>query len=696
VARRLYLVTIEPDSGKSMIALGLAEMLAHRVRRLGFFRPVVRGPNGPDSDIELIRQRFAPDLPYDALWAVSQDEAREMVADGKVDDLLGHIFLKYKELERLCDLVVCEGTDFTGLSPAFNARVANHLGCALGIVCSGRGKPAVEVVDVARAAREVFAGHGCIVAATFVNRVEPDDVVRVTRDLLESWSDDEPVYVLPEDPRLSKPTMKEVADALGARILFGEPEALSHEIREIGVAAMRVENVLERIEEHSLIITPGDRSDVILAALATVNSESGPSIAGLVLTGGIEPDPTVRRLIEGSRWASVPILSVQTETYDTALALRSLRAELTPDNKRKIAAALGVFESRVDTAALAARIEVARSDLVTPLMFEYELLERARKRRQHIVLAEGEDERALRAGEILLSRQAVDLTLLGDEHEINTKISGLGLDLPGAVIVNPAHSEMLEDYARGYHELRQAKGMTEEVARETLLDVSYFGTMMVHTGAADGMVSGAVHTTAHTVRPALEFVRTREGVSLVSSVFFMCLPDRVLVYGDCAVNPNPDAGELAEIALCSAATAELFGIEPRVAMLSYSTGESAGGEEVDKVREATRIARQRRPDLPLDGPMQYDAAVDPEVARAKMPSSEIAGRATVFIFPDLGAGNNTYKAVQRSAGAIAIGPILQGLRRPVNDLSRGCTVADIVNVVAITAVQAQAAGSAAG
>jgi phosphate acetyltransferase len=322
-------------------------------------------------------------------------------------------------------------------------------------------------------------------------------------------------------------------------------------------------------------------------------------------------------------------------------------------------------------------------------MFEYNLIERAKSDRRHIVLPEGVEDRILRAAEIVLRRNAADLTLLGNVDEIQKKIATLGLDLKRAQIVDPSRSEWLGDFGETFFQLRSHKGVPRDLARDTMLDVSYFGTMMVHKGLADGMVSGSVHTTQHTLRPAFEFIRTKPGYSLISSVFFMCLADRVLVYGDCAVNPNPNPEQLADIAIASAETAKAFGIEPRIAMLSYSTGESGKGEDVEKVREATQIARERRPDLKIEGPIQYDAAIDASVAATKMPKSEVAGQATVFIFPDLNTGNNTYKAVQRSANAVAIGPVIQGLNKPVNDLSRGCTVTDIVNTVAITAIQAQ-------
>ena len=362
---------------------------------------------------------------------------------------------------------------------------------------------------------------------------------------------------------------------------------------------------------------------------------------------------------------------------------------MTKTSVNKIESARRSFAEQVDQAALLKAIDVSASGVVTPLMFEYQLMERARSARRHVVLPESSDDRILQAAAILLRRGVADLTLLGEENKVRARASALGLDLDQVSIVSPHDPDLVERFAAAYAEARAHKGMTLERAREVVTDISYFGTMMVHLGLADGMVSGAVNTTAHTIRPALEFVKTRPGVSTVSSVFLMCLADRVLVYGDCAVIPEPTTEQLADIAVSSAGTARQFGIEPRVAMLSYSTGTSGSGADVEKVRAATALVAERAPDLALEGPIQYDAAIDPGVARTKLPDSAVAGRATVFIFPDLNTGNNTYKAVQRSAHAVAIGPVLQGLRKPVNDLSRGALVEDIVNTVAITAVQAQ-------
>ena len=567
--------------------------------------------------------------------------------------------------------------------------MANNLGAPILAVVSGFGKSPAEIVDGVRVARESFGGHGCTLTATAVNRVVADKVDSIVEQIRGLQREGEPIYVLPEEPTLAKPTVGEIAGALNAKILQGEPDELNREVRDFKVAAMNLPNFLDYVVDGALIITPGDRSDIILGSVATAFSETYPNIAGILLTGGLTPEPQVQRLIEGAKRSPAPIILVDTDTYTTAMNVSAVPAVITPNNERKIAAALGVFESRVNLVELGDRITGVRSVRITPIMFEYQLIERAKAKRQHIVLPEGGEERILRASEILLRRQVCDVTLLGDEQEIQPKIASLGLDLDGVKIVNPIQSEWRDGFSKTYYEMRKHKGISEEMAADAVTDVSYFGTMMVHKGIADGMVSGAVHTTAHTIRPSFEIIKTKPDCSIVSSVFLMCLADRVLVYGDCAVKPNPNSEQLADIAISSAETASMFGVEPRIAMLSYSTGESGKGEAVESVRQATAIARERRPDLKIEGPIQYDAAVDASVAKTKLPESEVAGHATVFIFPDLNTGNNTYKAVQRSANAVAVGPVLQGLNKPVNDLSRGALVTDIVNTVAITAIQAQ-------
>ena len=693
MGKNLYIATMEPRSGKSVVLLGLMELLSRRIQKIGIFRPIVTAGEKRDDYIDLVCKRYKLEFDYEELYGVTHQEARDKLIRGEHDDLSKTMVDKYKALERQCDFVVCVGTDFTGVATAFeldfNADIANQLGCPLLLIVNGYEKSPEDIVDAARVSCEAFIEHGCTVMATVVNRVMEENLDDVAEHLSGQTEELGPVYVLKEEPALNFPTVGTVARALKARFLTLEGRGLYREVRLYKVAAMQLRNFLGHMEDGVLIITPGDRADVILGTLITLFSEKAARIAALILTGGLEPEPPIMRLIEGLEKPCFPIMSVETDTYTTAMNVNSVHSTITAGNEHKIALALGVFESRVDLAELEQRIAVARSDRVTPLMFEYELIDRAKSERKHIVLPEGGEERILRAAEILQHRGTVDLTLLGNIDEIKQKVANFGLDLREVKIIDPQQSSQHEDFAKTYFQLRRHKGITMDQARDVMMNVSYFGTMMIYRGLADGMVSGSTHITQHTLRPAFEFIRSKPGFSIVSSVFFMCLADRVLVYGDCAVNPNPDPEQLADIAIASADTAAMFGVEPRIAMLSYSTGESGKGEDVERVREATQIAQARRPDLKIEGPLQYDAAIDSGVAATKMPGSEVAGHATVFIFPDLNTGNNTYKAVQRSAQAVAIGPVLQGLNKPVNDLSRGCTVTDIVNTVAITAIQAQ-------
>lgn len=690
MARSVYIATSEPNSGKTIVALGVMEAAMRRTGRVAFFRPVIRTRPENDASLCLMRHRYRLSLPPEAMFGVNRETVRKYLSADQTADLIKLILDKFKGLEEQVDFVVCEGTSFAGLAPAYefelNAEIATNLGASVLQVVSARHKSETDLIDAIRISLDQLSDHRCDVLAAIANFVAPDQLNRV-KTTLRNAIPQIPVYAIPLEPALDKPSVGEIATAIGAKPLTENQTALDGSVSDYVVAAMSLANFLDHLREGSLVITPGDRADILVGSLASVTAHTLPNIAGVVLTGGLIPPAQVMRLVSGL--SSVPIVQVESDTFETALAVASVPSALLPSNEAKIASALGLFEANVDVDELEARFAAPRVTAVTPLMFEYELIRRAKASQRHIVLPEGAEPRILRAVDTLRRRDVVRLTLLGDEAEIHAKANSLGVALDDVEIINPMSSSSLERFISTYFELRRHKGMTEDVARDRMTDASYYGTMMVYLGMADGMVSGSVHTTAHTIRPAFEFIKTRPGVSVVSSVFFMCLADRVLVYGDCAVNPNPTAAQLAEIAASSADTAAAFGIEPRVAMLSYSTGASGEGADVDKVREATRLARRRRPELRIEGPIQYDAAVDTSVAQTKLPGSEVAGRATVFVFPDLNTGNNTYKAVQRSSGAVAIGPILQGLRKPVNDLSRGCTVPDIVNTVAITAIQAQ-------
>ncbi len=695
----LYITATEARSGKSLVSLGVMEMLLRKIEKVGFFRPIAKGRPGVDeldNDVHLISRHFKLPIPYEMMFGVTTWEAGELLARRKKGEVIEAILNKYHALSRTCDFVLCEGTDFAGSVAAFefdiNGEISKNLGCPVLLVANGHRKSVESVLQSIELALDAFTAKGVQTIATIVNRIQDEDRQAILERLsLRGGPWGQLAFAIPDEPALGKPTIGEIARILNAEVLFGQ-DKLNRHVHNFTVAAMQLQNLLPRIERGSLIITPGDRADVIVGCLAAASSTSLETISGILLTGGLKPEEPIWNLIRGFPRV-VPILSVKENTFPTAAVVDRIHATLSPEDDRKMTQALSIFEKNIDVARLSEKVITTRTTIVTPKMFEFNLIQKARAHRQHIVLPEGEEDRILQAAETLLRREVVSLTLLGDEDLIRPKTSQLGLRLNGAEIVTPSKSPFIDDYARTYFNLRKHKGITPENAFDLMSDANFFGTMMIYKGHADGMVSGAVHSTAATIRPAFEIIKCKPGFSIVSSVFFMCLADRVLVYGDCAVNPNPTAEQLAEIALTSAQTAMSFGIKPVVAMLSYSTGESGKGEDVEKVRLATRMARERAetvfPGLEIDGPMQYDAAVDAAVAGTKMPGSAVAGKATVLIFPDLNTGNNTYKAVQRSAGAVAIGPILQGLKHPVNDLSRGCTVTDIVNTVAITAIQAQ-------
>jgi len=688
VSRSVYVASPEGFTGKSAVALGLLDALTREVGSVGVFRPLTTtssGSNDIDLIVDLLVNQPGISQSYDEAIGVTYDAAR---ADA--DEALHVIVERFGQLTDRFDVILVVGSDYTdvatGTELSFNAKIAANLGSPVILVVHGRERSPEQIrAAAASAIAELRANHAQTVAV-IANRVD-HEIAQAIRAALA----DLPSVVtaaISESPLLSAPTFRDLVAAADGRLVLGNEAWMDREALSVIVAAMSLPNVLDRLGPDVAVIAPSDRTDLIPGLMLAHQSGTFPVLAGILLTGGYPIPDSIRRLSEGVQ-QDLPIALTDLGTFTTAERLMRVRGPITKESSRKIETARRGFAEQVDQAALLAAINVSASDVRTPLMFEYQLMERARADRQRIVLPESDDDRILEAVAILLRRGVANLILLGDETKVRARASALGLDLDEASIVSPSQPDLVETFAAVYAQARAHKGMTLERARAAMTDVSYFGTMMVHLGLADGMVSGAVNTTAHTIRPALEFVKTKAGVSTVSSVFLMCLADRVLVYGDCAVIPEPTSEQLADIAISSAETAQQFGIQPRVAMLSYSTGTSGSGADVEKVRAATQLVALRAPDLLLEGPIQYDAAVDPEVARTKLPNSSVAGRATVFIFPDLNTGNNTYKAVQRSAHAIAIGPVLQGLRKPVNDLSRGALVSDIVNTVAITAVQAQ-------
>jgi phosphate acetyltransferase len=689
VSRSVYIASPEGLTGKSAVALGLLDALTREVGSVGIFRPLTAtsgNSNDVDLTVDLLVNQPGISQSYEEAIGVTYDAARQ-----DTDEALHMIVERFGQLTDRFDVILAVGSDYTdvtsGTELSFNAKIAANLGSPVVLVVHGRERTPEQIrAAAAGAIAELRVNHAHTVAV-IANRVDQDAAEAIRTELAELGG--VVTAAIPESPLLSAPTFAALMEAADGELVLGSEAWMNREALSVIVAAMSLPHVLDRLLPDVAVIAPSDRTDLLPGLMLAHQSGTFPTLSGILLTGGYEIPESIRRLSEGVQ-QDLPIAMTSLGTFTTAERLMRVRGPITRDSSRKIETARRVFAEQVDQPALLAAINVSASDVRTPLMFEYQLMERARVDRQRIVLPESEDDRILEAAAILLRRGVANLILLGDETKVRAQASVLGLDLDEASIVSPLDPALVEKFAAAYAEARAHKGMTVERAREVVTDVSYFGTMMVHHGMADGMVSGAVNTTAHTIRPALEFIKTKPGVSTVSSVFLMCLADRVLAYGDCAVIPEPTVEQLADIAISSAETAQQFGIEPRVAMLSYSTGTSGSGADVEKVRAATELVAQRAPDLLLEGPIQYDAAIDPEVARTKLPNSPVAGRATVFIFPDLNTGNNTYKAVQRSAHAIAIGPVLQGLKKPVNDLSRGALVEDIVNTVAITAVQAQA------
>ena len=700
MATSIYITSAEDNSGKSTVALGVMDRLQAQGKKVGVFRPITVPSGSTDHILQSLLDHDSADLEFSDCIGVSYDDVH---ADQ--DAALATIVERFHQMEHRCDAVVIVGSDFSDVaSPtelSFNARIAANLGAPVLLVLRGRGstgrsggglvvQPARPIKDllnlVDMALPELDKEHATLFGV-IANRVEQTDIDEVTTALVAAIPDGF-VGAIPENEFLIAPTLERVMDSIDGRFIHGDAALLKREVLHAKVAAMNVENVISRLREGEVVLIPSDRSEVLLAVLSAHESDTFPSLAGIVLYGGYPTPETVWRLVIGMN-SSLPIIEAPSTTYETVMGVMETRSRFAADSQRKYDTALSLFEANIDSASLLQRLNVARADVVTPLMFEYDLIERARTDVKHIVLPEGDDDRILRAAATLLARKVVAISILGDENEVRARAKELGVDISGATVINPKTSEHGQRFAEEYARIRAHKGVSVDQAREVITDVSYFGTMMVHLGLADGMVSGAAHTTAHTIKPSFEIIKTKPGTSVVSSVFLMALADRVLVYGDCAVIPDPTADQLADIAISSAQTARQFDIEPRVAMLSYSTGTSGSGDDVEKVREATALVHQRQPELLVEGPIQYDAAAEPSVAATKMPDSPVAGRATVFIFPDLNTGNNTYKAVQRSAGAVAIGPVLQGLNKPVNDLSRGALVSDIINTVAITAIQAQ-------
>ena len=691
----IYIATLEPNSGKSLVSIGLMNTLLGKTQKVGYFRPIIDDvqDGGKDNHIDTIISYFNLPISYEEAYGYTRSEIIQKRNEGKSGEIIDTIIKKYKKLEDEYDIVLVEGSDFSGEPNVFefdvNVIIAKNLGIPVIIVASGENKTKETLTSSLQMVYQAFLNKDVRVLALVTNKIQPENLEIAVNAMKTFLPDEVSIFAIPLLDTLSNPTLKEIMEVLGGTVLFGE-EYLDNQTGSYAVGAMQLRNYLNHIKNDCLVITPGDRADIILGALQAHLSTNYPRISGIILTGGLIPEETILKLIDGLSQV-VPIISVEEGTFNVTNKIGNIKSNIYADSIQKIETSVSTFEKYVSIDTILERLISFEPQGITPRMFQYSLVKRAQQQRKHIVLPEGTDDRILTAASRLLDIDIVDITLLGDEEVIKEKIRTLGLssNIEKAHIINPSTSVHFDDYALTYYELRKHKNINLDMARDRMNDVSYFGTMMIYKGHADGMVSGAAHTTQHTIIPALQFIKTKPGVSVVSSVFFMCLEDRVSVFGDCAINPNPTAEELAEITISSAESSAAFGIEPKIAMLSYSSGTSGKGEDVDRVRQATQIVKKLRPDLKIEGPIQYDAAVDLSVGKSKLPDSEVAGQASVLIFPDLNTGNNTYKAVQRETGALAIGPMLQGLNKPVNDLSRGCTVDDVFNTVVLTAIQAQ-------
>lgn len=687
--KSLYISAQEKNVGMLFVSMGMMEILKRNLHRVAFFRPVIETATSHDKDIDFILQRYGLDMDYEDAYGFDIAQIERMIAFEKADEVIKELIKKFKKLEENYDFVLCEGIPRSLLASVIdydlNISIAQNFSSPMINIINAKERSAEEIYENILIEGENLSSQECPRFTTVISRVDEESRVWLQKKL---GKEREEILFLPEIKELSSATIDDIAETLDAKVLIGSDGYGLRSVKSFKVAAFGVDTFLSQMQEDDLVILPAERSDIVLGTIGAFYSNTYPKISALLFVSDAELHPNMQKMLLGLKNFTIPVLWVDADIYETVKKLSLIRPRVRVANERKIAQALGLFHASIDVKAIEKKLQMQKSEVITPMMFAYKLFESACRNKKRIVLPESSDERILRACEIILRRDAADIILLGDEEEVRSHYQRLGLDLNKAVIVNPYKSKEMDEFANLFYEMRKSKGLTLQNAKDAMMQPNYFATMMVHTGAADAMVSGAIHSTADTLRPALQIIKTTPDVSLVSSLFFICLKTKVLVYGDCALNQNPNAAELAQIALSCAATASYFGIEPKVAMLSYSTGESGSGEDVQKVREATKIAKSLKSDLEIEGPIQYDAAIDKEVAMIKLPNSKVAGEATVFIFPDLNTGNNTYKAVQRSSGAVAIGPVLQGLKKPVNDLSRGCSVEDIVNTILITAIQA--------
>ncbi|MBP2843987.1 phosphate acetyltransferase [Dickeya oryzae] len=709
MSRTIMLIPTGTSVGLTSVSLGVIRSMEQKGVRLSVFKPIAQ-PRSGDSTLDQTTTIVRATSAIPAAEPLAMSYVESMLSSNQQDVLLEEIIARYHENTKDAEVVLVEGlvpTRKHQFANALNYEIAKTLNAEIVFVLAlGNDSPAQlkERIDIARSS---FGGSkNKNITGVIINKLNApvDEQGRTRPDLSEIFDDSTKASVANIDPKLlfansPLPILGcvpwsfdliatraiDMANHLNARVI-NTGDIQTRRVKSVTFCARSIPHMLEHFRPGSLLVTSADRPDVLVAAcLAAMN---GVEIGALLLTGGYEIDPAISKLCERAFQTGLPVFMVKTNTWQTSLSLQSFNLELPPDDHERVEKVQEYVARHIDAQwidSLTATSE--RSRRLSPPAFRYQLTELARQAGKRIVLPEGDEPRTVKAASICAERGIAQCVLLGNPDEIQRVAAAQGVELgKGIEIIDPV--EARERYVPRLVELRKSKGMTEVVAREQLEDNVVLGTLMLEQGEVDGLVSGAVHTTANTIRPPLQLIKTAPGSSLVSSVFFMLLPEQVLVYGDCAINPDPTAEQLAEIAIQSADSAAAFGIDPRVAMISYSTGNSGAGSDVDKVREATRLAQEKRPDLVIDGPLQYDAAIMADVAQSKAPNSPVAGKATVFVFPDLNTGNTTYKAVQRSADLISIGPMLQGMRKPVNDLSRGALVDDIVYTVALTAIQA--------
>jgi phosphate acetyltransferase len=679
--------------GLTTVALGLVNALDRRGVRVAFFKPIAQaseGDSGPERSTLFIRKTTTLQPADPIPLAV----ATKTISEQGMDQLMGSVIAAYGESTASADVVVVEGLlpmggdSYLGV---VNNELVKTLNAQVILVASAAGKTIDQLDDQIEYAANAFGGLEKILGA-ILNRY-PVETSQIAKNLIDQVRTENSLFsrrqleligVVPDSPELTYCRTIDIQRRLNAEVM-NAGEMASRRVKKTNLLARTVPNLLHALAPGAILLTPADRSDVILAVGMAALSQI--PLAGLILTGDSEPDERIIRFCRPALETGLPLLRVKTNSYNTATQLYELTTAVPLDDLERIEDAIDHVAQSLEIDWLISQSKKELDFRLSPAAFLHQLTEKARAAQKRVVLPEGVEPRTIKAAAICARRGIAHCVLLGDPAEVQAVARSQDIELPDNLeILNPA--EMRPNYVNPLFEMRKHKGLSLEMAASQLEDNVVLGTVMLAVGAVDGLVSGAVHSTANTIRPALQIIKTKPNAKAVSSIFFMCLPEQVLVYGDCAVIPDPDAETLADIAVQSADSAAAFGIPPRVAMISYSTGESGSGADVEKVRAATKLAQAKRPDILIDGPLQYDAAFMPDVAKTKAPDSPVAGRATVFIFPDLNTGNTTYKAVQRSANVISIGPMLQGLKRPVNDLSRGALVDDIVYTIALTAVQA--------